>query len=187
MKKTVSELFLSSAQVPSPGFESKPLSEDGLAIFRIAKEFALTREIAETKSIDAEDLARLLRFAGWLLTYGGTPVGGTSPGSSQGLRSLFAHLVLQAQAQFSGFEALLRSYGVDRQLDPSLVRTHRRKQSSSASDTGGAPQEKSAGLVVGRTTRLQQIQVRIHEKGTELTSTTAESNWTAQGWRKQDN
>lgn len=212
-KKTVAELFLASTQVPGaqgPGAtpENRCLSEDSLAIFRIAKEFSLTTENAEERSVQSEDLARMLRFVCWLLSYGGdfnstaatTAIANTVPNTtanatanaaanttasgnerSQTLREFFVTAMFQAQSQHSGFETILRALGIDRQLDPlSSIRTSARTATRAFAGASGHASTTTA-LSIGHSTRANRLQIRVDERGTEFTSTSTESVWTAGG------
>jgi hypothetical protein len=170
LKKTLEELFVLSAQAPALGLDNDRLAVDGLAIFRIAKEFSLTQPIDESCMVDGEDVARMVRFVIWLIGYGGEIAFNPSNERNQRLCHFMAQVLLQAQAQNSGFESLLKSYGIDRQLEPKSAKSTPRR---------------SSGLQVARTDRTHQMQIRIGAQGTaEVASLTTESIWTADGWKR---
>jgi hypothetical protein len=82
-----------------------------------------------------------------------------------------ATILLQAQSQYSGFEALLKSYGVDRQLSLQIA------GDSSVRRKAGAER---GGLRLERTDRTHEVRVRVDDRGTEMGSKTIETIWTAQ-------
>lgn len=184
LKTTVEELFLLSAQAPAFGLEGGTLAQDGLAIFRIAKEFSLKTQTEETRLVDAEDIARLLRFTGWILNYGSDPALNPTTEKQERLRQFLASIMLQAQSQFSGFEALLRSFGVDRQLDPQIMRSHRRPSRNRPSQNS---QVNTTNVNLARTDRTHHVQIKVDPQGAELSSTTTDTTWTANGWKQSIN
>jgi hypothetical protein len=210
LKRTLEEIFHLSVQLPALGFQAAGLSDDGHAIFRVTKEFSLANDSTDSRTVDAEDVVRMLRFVCWLLFYLGqtsspdstdphpqdryeessarhaeaTQFEATAKGAAERtrrLRHFFAHLVLQAQAQNPGFESLLRSFGVDRQLDPRLAQSYAQKQKvRPRSSTADA----AAGLSLNHTQRTQLVRILVTPQGAELSSTTTEDIWTADGWKQ---
>jgi hypothetical protein len=157
LKKTLETLFVVSAQVPSLALSNPSLNEDAAAVFRVAKEFALNVPQTELCRVEIEDVVRLLRFACWMIA---------SPGeNSRELKQLLAHVVMQMQSRQSNFESLLKSYGVDRQLENQLP-----KQATTA-----RPMTVSAQ----HTNRVNQTRIRISKEGAEMQTTTSESTWVA--------
>jgi NADH:ubiquinone oxidoreductase subunit C len=212
LKSTLEEIFHLSVQLPALGFQASGLSEDGHAIFRLAKEYSLSHASNESKTVDAEDVVRMLRFVCWLLFYlsetappvnsplpthalreenlvdptcaSTTQLNATAEGSlerTRKLRHFFANMVLQAQAQNSGFESLLRSFGVDRQLDPRLAQSYAQRQKPrSAPGTPGT----TTALNLNHTQRTQLVRIQLTSQGAELSSATTEDIWTAAGWKQ---
>lgn len=169
LRNTLSDLFFASTQTA----QLTTSSEDALAVFRIEKEFSSvmaedTQDLRH-RAVQVEDVARLLRFAGWLLSY-------DTLERRPELSFFFASMTLQAQAQYSGFEALLRSYGVDRKLMSSAPPRSERK--------GRSPLPTETGLQQHRSEKVQQVQIQVNAGGAQLTSTTTESNWHITGWKR---
>lgn len=181
-KQILSELFLVSAQ--ASGSEASRSGEDGLAIFRIAKEFTLNSLDIETQHIEAEDLARLARFVTSLVARGEA---WTESAESLGsLKTFLVSAILQGQAQFSGFESLLRAFGVDQQLSksakttlPALAGPPEVKRKSVAR----AKREASVGKAAR--TRVQEVRMRIDERGAEYSSRTTETQWSSHDTNKE--
>lgn len=157
LKKTLETLFVVSAQMPSLALSNPSLNEDAAAVFRVAKEFALNIPQTELCRVEIEDVVRLLRFACWMIA---------SPGENgTELKPLLANIVMQMQSRQSNFESLLKSYGVDRQLESQLP-----KASSVSRPTTISAQH---------TQRVNQTRIRISGEGAEMLTTTSESTWTA--------
>lgn len=161
LKKTLETLFVVSAQVAGPhsslALSNPSLNEDAAAVFRVAKEFALNVPQTELCRVEIEDVVRLLRFACWMMA---------SPGENgTELKSLLANIVMQMQSRQSNFETLLKSYGVDRQLENQLP-----KRRGQARPTTVSAQH---------TNRVNQTRIRISEDGAEMQTTTSESTWVA--------
>lgn len=157
LKATLENLFVVSAQVPSLALANPSLNEDAAAVFRVAKEFALNVPQTELCRVDLEDVVRLLRFICWMLA---------SPGDNGAeLKTLLANVVMQMQSRESGFESLLKSYGVDRQLENQLPKR--------------AAAHRPISVSAQHVNRVNQTRIRISQEGAEMTTTTAESTWTA--------
>ncbi len=157
IKATVENLFVVSAQVPALGLGGT-LNEDGAAVFRIAKEFCLSQPVDETKVVEIEDVLRFLRFTCWMLS--------NEPNAE--LKQLLASVVMQMQAQHYGFENLLKSFGIDRQLENQLPRKSGRETS----------------LNLQHTKRVNQTRIRVSREGADMQTTTVESTWSASGRKK---
>ncbi len=186
-KKTLEELFHVSTRVPELGLGAGNLAEDANAVFRIAKEFDLrgvrtpTAESTqndsrtETKSVRIEDVLRSLRFICWLFAYYfGSPRTENDLDRAQPLKSLFASIVMQAQAQRSDFEELLRLYGIERQLESST-------RPLDDDSIQNAHVLSDSRIQLEHVRRTQQVSVRINAAGAELTSTVHEAIWKAKG------
>lgn len=157
LKSTLENLFVASAQVPSLALTNPSLNEDAAAVFRVAKEFALNVPQMEFGRVNIEDVVRLLRFTCWMLA---------SPGENGAdLKQLLADVVMQMQSRESGFESLLKSYGVDRQLENQLPKRSNNSRPLSVS--------------AQHTQRVSQTRIRISSEGAEMMTTTAESSWSA--------
>ena len=183
-------LYVVSAQVAVHGqafdLDSETLVADGAAVFRIAKEYALDHAFDEIQVVELDDILRTLRFICWTFTCHDQPM---SNERTSLLRQLLASIVLQTQAQQHSFEALLKTFGIARQLETQLNLSDRVADQSSTYNTGRTanrrPQpEQEISLKLQRTDRIQQTKIRISADGVEMTSTLAEQTWTAQANRK---
>lgn len=162
-------------QVRGLGLETDTVIEDGHAIFRIVKELRFESPTEASVAATSEDVARLSRFVAWLLGYGGSGPWASNGERAQALRHLFATVVLQSQSQNSSFETLLRSLGVDRQLDPRTPRKARARASETAT--------RETGLSLERTDRTHRVQIRVSPQGAELKTETIDSTWNAEAWK----
>ena len=175
-KAVMYNLYLVSSQLPSFQLGSESLTTDAAAVFRVAKEFALSELADETRAVDIEDVLRLARFICWMLTHYDQAPNKTSESAVVNLRSLFASIVLQTQAQNSGFEGLLRSFGIDRQIENQFARAR------SVSDHKNQPGSKTE-LKLEKTRRVQESRINVGPLGSEIVNTIYEEIIRASGRR----
>ena len=170
LKETIENLFVVSAQIPVLGLDTGNAKVDSASVFRVAKAFALSPPSGEHTQliVEIEDLLRMVRFICWVLAFYKEPL---ADEQAQDLRRLLSSIVLQTQARHSGFEALLKSFGIDRQLENQLPRV--RAKTSKAS------------LSVHHTKRTRETAVKLSPEGAEVSVKTTESVWSAQGERTE--
>ena len=152
-KGTLGNLARIAVQIPATFLANPSLNEDAAAVFRIASEFQLSIEGEETRAVSMEDILKSMRFGAWVLS--------SNCEFQNELKYWIATLAMQAQTQDPNFEALMKSYGVDRKLE---------------SQTRVQP---SKAVSVQNINRVSEMHVRRTENGPEISTRVTESVWTA--------